>query len=93
MRKVLYITFANEESATGGGQCAGRNLESIQCLLGKENVVDYILSPKKDRSLIERLSRFVGVIKGYMGGLTDEHVANIMKMIDEWHYYISTKRK
>ena len=83
MRKILYITFANEESATGGGQCAGRNLESIQCLLGKENVVDYILSPKKDRSLIERLSRFVGVIKGYMGGLTDEHVANIMKMIDD----------
>ena len=83
MRRILYITFANEESATGGGQCAGRNLESLQCLLGRENVVVYILYPEKDRGLSERIARLVGVIKGYMGGLTGQHVANIMKQIDE----------
>lgn len=84
MRRLLYVTFANEESATGGGQCAGRNLESLQILLGKDNVVDYILYPQKGkRSFSERISRLIGVCKGYMGGLTDEHIHRIMSLLDK----------
>lgn len=83
MRKFLYVTFANEESATGGGQCAGRNLESLLFLLGMDNVVDYIIQPQKGkRSFTERISRISGILKGYMGGLTDEHIHRIMGMLD-----------
>lgn len=84
MRKFLYVTFANEESATGGGQCAGRNLESLQILFGKENVVEYILYPQKGkRTFMERISRFLGVLKGYMGGLTDEHISRMVAILSE----------
>lgn len=84
MRKFLYVTFANEESATGGGQCAGRNLESLQMLFGKENVVEYILYPQKGkRTFMERISRFLGVLKGYMGGLTDEHISRLVAILSE----------
>lgn len=84
MRKFLYVTFANEESATGGGQCAGRNLESLHLLFGKENVIEYILYPQKGkRTFTERISRFLGVVKGYMGGLTDEHISRLMAILLE----------
>lgn len=84
MRKILYVTFANEEAATGGGQCAGRNLESLQQLVGKDRVVTYILYPQKgSRTFTQRLQRLMGVIKGYMGGLTDEHIRNIMRILSE----------
>lgn len=86
MMKLLYITFANDEVATGGGQCASRNLESLQIIFGINNVEKYIIRPQGSRNLSQRIDRALGVVKGYMGGLTDAHLRNIMNMLDEGHF-------
>lgn len=82
MRKILYITFANKEIATGGGQCSGRNLQSLHDIFGSGFITEYIIRPiDSKRTLGEYLSRMTGIVKGYMGGLTDVHLHSIINII------------
>ena len=84
MRKLLYVTFDNSQEYSGGTQCAKRNLQSLKDLLGEDQVIAYFLKPDKgERNVKGHLQRTLGILKGYLGGLTDKHCKNILNLIAE----------
>ena len=86
-RKLLFITFANKQAYTGGGQGAQRNLKSLRIVLGEANVTPYIIQPQEgSRSLGQKLRRLTGVLKGYLGALNDESLNDIMRLLDSGGY-------
>ena len=87
MRKLLFVTFSNSQTFSGGSQCAKRNLQSLQELLGHENVTPYVLTPDKEgRRLKGSLQRALGIAKGYFGSLTERGLREIMQLLRNCHF-------
>jgi len=82
MRKLLYITFENYQTFSGGTQCSRRNQQALEELLGKENVIKYILKPnKQERGIADNIKRGFDIFKGFFGGLTSEGLNNILQVL------------
>jgi len=82
-RKLLFVTFANKQAYTGGGQGARRNLKGLQTVLGKENVISYIIRPQEGkRTLGQKLVRLSELFKCYMGALSDKSLHDILDILE-----------
>lgn len=82
MRKILFITFANKQKYTGGGQGTKRNMYALEQLFGKENFYAYIIPPRQGkRNLSEKLQKVIDILHCRMGGLTAEAQHNILSLI------------
>ena len=83
-RKLLFVTFSNSQAYSGGSQCSKRNLQSLQDILEPEHVVTYILKPDKaERRLAGTVKRAIGILKGYLGGLTTEALHDVLHLLRE----------
>lgn len=87
MRKLLHITFANTQAYTGGGQGTKRNIKGLKACLG-ENAVDcYTIMPIKEPHNMAFYGRRISeILKGFMGGLTQKHLDNIIHLLDTGQY-------
>ncbi len=84
MRKMLFVTFANESAYSGGEQCAKRNLKAIKNIYGQENVTAYIIRPDKtERQFCDKLVRVGEIMKCYMGGLRKPVLNDIIRIVRE----------
>lgn len=82
MRKILFITFANKQQYTGGGQGTKRNMYALEKLFGKENFHTYIIPPRLGkRNLSEKWQKVIDIFHGRMGGLTAEAQHDILNLI------------
>lgn len=83
-RKLLFVTFANKQAYTGGGQGARRNLKGLLAVLGKENAISYIIHPQEGRrTLGQKLVRVSELFKCYMGALSDKSLHDILDILDK----------
>lgn len=84
MRKFLFVTFNNSQAYSGGSQCSKRNLQTLQDILGTEQIETYIIEPdKENRQLAGTIKRAVGIMKGYLGGLTDKGLHEVLHMLTD----------
>ena len=82
-RRLLYITFANKQVYTGGGKATACNQLAIKNCLGEKDVDIYIIEPVDEKHDLNFFVRRISeIIKQYMGGLTKQHLNNILKMLD-----------
>jgi len=86
-RKLLHITFANALAYTGGGQGTEHNKKAIRACLGESAMDTYTIMPYKGPHDIRfYLRRISEIFKSYMGGLTMQHLANIMAKLNTGEY-------
>lgn len=84
MRKILFVTFANQSAYSGGEQCAKRNLKAIEDIYGQENVTAYIIRPDNaERKIRDKLVRMAEIMKCYMGGLRKSVLNDIIHIVKE----------
>ncbi|WP_301053448.1 glycosyltransferase [uncultured Duncaniella sp.] len=84
MRKILIISFTSGQKYTGGLQCSRRNIESIEKIFGRENVITHIIEPypvKRNFKII--LRRAFDALHGYMGGMNSSLKRYLLRTIDE----------
>lgn len=82
MKKFLFVSFTSEQAYTGGLQCSKRNYKSICNLLGEDCVIKYTITPYKEKhSFKTKFKRFKDIFKGYMGGLDDDKVLEVIQLI------------
>jgi hypothetical protein len=63
MRKFLFVTFNNSQAYSGGSQCSKRNLQTLQDILGTEQIETYIIEPdKENRQLAGTIKRAVRIM-------------------------------
>lgn len=87
MRKLLFISLTHTQFCTGGSQCSKRNLESLKYILGEYNIIDvYQLVPYNKKNLFLFFIRLYYIFKGYMGGLTNRRVREILDLIKQNNY-------
>ena len=86
-RKLLHITFANALAYTGGGHGTEHNKKAIRACLGDSAMDTYTImpyqGPHNTRFYLRRISES---IKKYMGGLTEQHMENITKILNTCEY-------
>jgi len=86
-RKLLYITFANALAYTGGGQGTKHNKKAIKACLGENALDTYTIMPYNGhhgfRFFYRRISE---ILKCFMGGLTKQHLENIIAKISTGEY-------
>lgn len=58
--KVLFITKNDVDDINGGAMASRRNLECIQDIFGKENVVFHLIVTKQQQNLLDRIRNFFG---------------------------------
>ena len=86
-RKLLHITFANALAYTGGRQGTERNKKAIRACLGDRAMDTYTITPYQGPHDIRfYLRRISEIVKKYMGGLTEQHLKNIIAMLDTGEY-------
>ena len=86
-RKLLHITFANTLAYTGGGQGTEHNKKAIRACLGESAMDSYTIMPYKGpHSIRFYLRRISEIIKRYMGGLTEQHLRNIIIKLNTGEY-------
>ena len=84
MKKLLFVTYTSDQKFTGGLQCSKRNLESLQAILGKDNVIVYTISKySMENPISSIIKRIKDILGGYMGGLDYNQVKLIMQLIAE----------
>lgn len=78
-RRLLYITCANKETFSGGAQCMKRNLNSLNDILGENNIETYIIKPEfSKRNLKRKFNRLKDLFHLYAGGMTCEDRQHII---------------
>lgn len=86
-RKLIHITFANELTYTGGGQGTENNKKAIRACLGESAMDTYTIMPYKGphdiRFFLRRISE---ILRFYMGGLTQQHMGNIIAKLNTGEY-------
>jgi glycosyltransferase involved in cell wall biosynthesis len=86
-RKLLHITFANSLAYTGGGQGTEHNKKAIRACLGDGAMDTYTIKPYQGSHGIKfYLRRISEILKGYMGGLTQQHLENIIAKLNTGEY-------
>lgn len=81
------MSFTNQLDYSGGTQCAKRNLDALQDIVGKENVDVFLLHPREGgKNLSSLLTRFGDILRCYMGALTHKTRQEILQKIQENHY-------
>ena len=86
-RKLLYITFANSLAYTGGGQGTEHNKKAIRACLGDGAMDTYTIKPYQGSHGIKfYLRRISEILKRYMGGLTQQHLENIIAKLNTGEY-------
>lgn len=83
-RKLLFVTAANKEKYSGGGQCSARNLQSLKDILGESQMVVYVIKPESGRrSIRDKFRRFTDVLHLYGCGMTSRDVVNIKALLSQ----------
>ena len=86
-RRLLHITFANELTYTGGGQGTEHNKKAIRACLGESAMDTYTIMPYKGPHNIRfYLRRISEIAKKFMGGLTQQHLENIIVKLSTGDY-------
>lgn len=84
MKKFLFVTYANQQSYSGGSQCSKRNMQSLYDIMGEQQVKTYILQPKSGkRNITSMLLRASEIFRRYMGALTTTGLNDILNTISK----------
>lgn len=83
-RKLLIVSFTSGQKYTGGLQCSKRNAECIISVMGKENVIQYIIQPyettRRFKTIIKRIN---DMFYGGMGGINSTKTKEIINIIQK----------
>ena len=86
-RKLLHITFANTLAYTGGGQGTEHNKRAIRSCLGEHALDSYTIMPYRGpHDFRFYFRRVTEIARQYMGGLTRQHLDNIIAKLSTGEY-------